>query len=140
MIVLDTNVVSELMRPSPTPAVVDWMAARPAASLFTTALTQAEILRGLRLLADGQRRRGLSAAAEAMFAEDFADRVLSFDQPAARSYAEIAVARKAMGRPIAEIDAQLVAIAHSRGAAVATRNISDFELCGVPLVNPWDSR
>lgn len=115
MIVLDTNVLSELMRPTPSEAVLRWFAGRSAATLFTTTITQAEILFGLALLPEGRRRNDLLTAAEQMFAENFAGRVLPFDSMAAKAFAPIAA---------------------SRGGAPATRNVVDFLDCGVPIVNP----
>ena len=137
MIVLDTNVLSEIMRPEPDPAVAAWISARPASSLFTTAVTQAEILYGVRLLPSARRRSRLEAAIDDMFRTDFAGRVLPFDQAAAHAYAEIAVARRRAGRPISQFDAQIAAIARSRDAGVATRNIADFEGCGIGVIDPW---
>ncbi len=137
MIVLDTNVISELMRPRPAPAVLTWFGRHPAASLFTTALTEAEIRYGVELLPEGRRRAALTAAVDELFADDFRGRVLVFDGPAARRFAHIAARRRHSGRPIAQIDAQIAAIASSRGAAVATRNVVDFEGCGVEVVDPF---
>jgi toxin FitB len=137
MIVLDTNVISEMMRPSPARAVADWFARNPRSSLFTTALSQAEILYGLELLPEGRRRDELFAAARPVFDEDLGGRVLPFDSDAAVDFAEIAVSRRRAGRPISQIDAQIAAIVRSRGASLATRNVSDFEDCGIALVNPW---
>jgi hypothetical protein len=139
LIVLDTNVLSEMMRPAPDPVVTEWLSARPATSLFTTTITQAEILYGLQLLTAANRRSRLATAAQEMFAIDFAGRVLSFDQAAAQAYAEIAVARRRAGRPIAQFDAQIAAIARSRDAAVATRNVPDFEVCGIGVIDPWQA-
>jgi predicted nucleic acid-binding protein len=139
LIVLDTNVLSEMMRPASDPVVTEWLSARPATSLFTTTITQAEILYGLQLLTAANRRSRLATAAQEMFAIDFAGRVLSFDQAAAQAYAEIAVARRRAGRPIAQFDAQIAAIARSRDAAVATRNVPDFEGCGIGVVDPWQA-
>lgn len=138
MIVLDTNVLSELMRPVPSEAVITWMASQPAPSLYTTSITQAEILHGVRLLPPGKRRRAFEAAAEAMFREEFGGRILPFSSEAASPYASIAVDRRCAGRPISHFDAQIAAIARSSGARIATRNVDDFEGCGVDLVNPWD--
>jgi predicted nucleic acid-binding protein len=137
MVVLDTNVLSELMRPRPAPAVEIWVAAQPSASLFTTAVTQAEVLLGLALLPPGRRRSGLLAAADAIFEVDLAGRVLSFDSAAAREFAVIAASGRQAGRPIAQADAQIASIARSRGAALATRNVADFEVCGVRVIDPW---
>lgn len=137
MIVLDTNVLSELMRPEPDANVSAWDAQRPATSLFTTTLTQAEMLYGLRLLPAASRRSRLEAVVSEMFATDFAGRVLPFDQAAAHAYAEIAAARRRAGRPIAQFDAQIAAIARSRDAGVATRNVADFEGCGIDVIDPW---
>ena len=139
MIVLDTNVLSEAMRAVPAPEVLRWLGSHPASSLFTTAITQAEILYGLQLLPKGKRRTALEAAIEAIFEEDFADRILPFDSDAAHVFPEIAAARRAMGRPIAQLDAQIAAIARSRGAKLATRNTQDFEHCGITVVNPWSA-
>lgn len=140
MIVLDTNVISELMRAEPAPAVLAWIKGQPGSGLFTTTLSQAEIFYGLALLPEGKRREALQAAARAMFETDFADRILSFDTSAAPVYAQIAVARRLAGRPIAQIDAQIGAIARARGARLATRNVKDFEACGIELIDPWRAR
>jgi predicted nucleic acid-binding protein len=137
VIILDTNVLSEMMRPSPSPQVLRWASARPARQLFTTTLTQAEILCGVELLPKSKRRTGLESAVQAMFQEDFAGRILAFDSDAAIMFAKIAAARRALGRPIAQFDAQVAAIARSHGAAVATRDTSDFADCSIPVVNPW---
>ena len=137
MIVLDTNVLSETMRSSPSPQVLDWLKGQPPLLLFTTAVTQAEILYGLALLPNGKRRSALRAAAEAMFEHDFANRILTFDSDAARIFSTIAAARRSLGRPIDVLDAQIAAIVRARGAALATRNASDFDHCGVTIVNPW---
>ena len=137
MIILDTNVLSELMKPKPTTKVVDWMAAQPAASLYTTSITQAEILHGLMLLPLGRRQSALEAAATSMFAEDFGGRILGFGSDAAPPYAQIASDRRRAGRPISHFDAQIAAIARFMGAAVATRNTADFDGCGVTVVDPW---
>jgi toxin FitB len=137
MIVLDTNVLSEALRPTPEPSVLDWLANQPRASLFITTVTRGEILYGIRLLAEGKRRRGLWDAARKIFDADFADQVLSFDSDAADMYADIAASRRAAGNPISQFDAMVVAMARSRGASVATRNTKDFDDCGVDVINPW---
>lgn len=137
MIVVDTNAVSELLRPAPDERVLGWFAAQPRATLFTTTVTRAEILYGLRLLPGGKRRRGLEQAVLAVFNDDFVNRVLGFDVHAADAYAEIAASRQAAGRPISQFDAMIAAMARSRGAALATRNVRDFADCGVEIVDPW---
>ena len=137
MILLDTNVLSELMRPSPAPSVSAWVAKQSAAELFTTAITEAEIFYGIELLVKGKRREQLLAAAEAMFTEDFADRVHSFDHDSARAFSKIAARRRELGRPISQADAQIAAIAQVRRARLATRNLADFRDCEIELVDPW---
>jgi predicted nucleic acid-binding protein len=139
VIILDTNVVSELMKPAPAASVVRWAAAQPASGLYTTSITQAEILHGVMLLPAGRRRKTFESAAEAMFQEDFAGRVLPFGSDAARPYADIAAGRRRAGRPISHFDAQIAAIALCNGAAIATRNVADFEGCGVKIINPWSA-
>jgi predicted nucleic acid-binding protein len=138
MIVLDTNVLSEVLRPSPDIGVVAWLGSQSAAALFTTTVTQAEILYGIDLLPAGSRKRGLSAAVEGIFDEDFSGRLLSFDSAAAFAYAEIAGSRRASGRPISQLDAMIAGVARSRGAILATRNIKDFIDCGLDLIDPWN--
>jgi toxin FitB len=126
------------MRPSPSPAVMAWLSQRPGGGhFFVSTITVAEILFGIELLPSGKRRDKMLAEANATFAEDFAGRILPFDEGAARAFPEIAAARRARGRPIADLDAQIAAIARSRDAILATRNITDFEGCGIRLVNPW---
>jgi hypothetical protein len=105
---------------------------------FTTSITEAEIFYGIELLAKGKRREGLLAAVEATFTEDFADRVFGFESDTARSFSKIAAQRRALGRPISHADAQIAAIALVRGAKLATRNIADFEECGLDVVGPWN--
>ena len=137
MIILDTNVLSELMRPNPSPAVAAWVARQPTTELFTTSITEAEIFYGIELLTKGKRRERLRAAAEAMFAEDLAGRIFSFESDAARVFSRIAVHRRALGKPISHADAQIAAIAQARGAKLATRNTGDFKDCGLDIVDPW---
>ena len=137
MIILDTNVVSEVVRPAPAPEVIRWLVAQPASGVFITTITQAEIFYGLEVMPKGKRRTNLQFAIEAIFGEDFADRVLPFDSDAARAFASIAASRRVLGRPIAQLDAQIAAIARSRSGTLATRDAHDFEHCGIPLVNPW---
>ncbi len=137
MLILDTNVISEIMQLSPSPRVLEWWSQQQAGELFTSTVTMAEILYGIELLPKGKRRDKMLAEAEAMFAEDFVGRILPFDEEAARVFPEIAAGRRSQGRPMAEFDAQIAAIARSRRAILATRNTADFEACGVRLLNPW---
>ena len=138
MIIADTNVVSELMLPLPSQRVRTWInEQRQNDEVWLTAVNAAEIMYGIELLPKGKRRDDLLLAAEAMLATEFVDRVLSFDESAARAFAEIAAARRLMGRPISEFDAQIASIARANDAALATRNTADFEGCGIRLVNPW---
>ena len=139
MIVLDTNVVSELMRDNAHAEVLAWLDERPTRELFVTAVTEAEIRTGIAFLPEGKRRKGLGEAAEQVLDNLFAGRVLPFDSSAARAYAEIAAARRAAARPISQADGQIAAIAVSRGMAVATRNVSDFEGMGIDIIDPWPS-
>ncbi len=134
---LDTNLLSELLRAAPEPSMLGWFAAQPAETLFVSAVTQAEMMLGARLLPAGKRRSALEAALLTMFDEDFAGRIISFDTAAVAAYVEIVSSRRAAGRPISQFDAQIAAIARSCGASVATRNVADFEGCGIRVVNPW---
>jgi predicted nucleic acid-binding protein len=134
---LDTNVLSEMMRRAPSPEVAAWVSRQPSESLFTASVCQAEILAGIAVLADGRRKRDLAAAAHAVFAEDFAGRVLPFDMEAAATYAEVFAGRRRAGRTVATIDLMVAAIARTQGASVVTRNLRDFDDCGVDVVNPW---
>jgi predicted nucleic acid-binding protein len=137
MIVLDTNVLSEVLRVKPEPRVLEWLSDQPRASVFTTTITRGEILYGIRVLPAGKRRDGLWDAATKMFEVDFDGQVLTFDSVAADEFAEISAARRAAGRPITQFDAQIAGITRSRGAQLATRNVSDFEKCGFDVINPW---
>ena len=136
MIIVDTNVLSELMRADAEQRVLRWLSAQPVLSLHTTAITEAEILAGLGALPRGKRRTSLEDAALALFT-DFRGRILSFDSAAAREYAEVARLRRRAGRPIAFADAQIAAIARATGARVATRDVGGFEDCDVDVVDPW---
>lgn len=138
MVVIDTNIVSELMRAEPSEEVLAWMNDRPPRELFVTAITEAEIRTGIASLPEGKRRRSLAQACERAFESLFAGRVLPFDRDAARANAEIVAARRAIGRPVAQADGQIAAIARSRDMAVATRNIRDFQFMGIEVFDPWD--
>ena len=137
MIVLDTNVISELMKPNPDSHVFKWFALQARDSLFSTAVNQAEILGGIALLANGKRREQFEKAADATFAEDFGERILPFDSAAAHHFARIVVERSRSGRPISQADAQIAAISRAHRASLATRNVADFEDCGIAVIDPW---
>jgi toxin FitB len=137
VIILDTNVVSEVIRAEPDPSVASWLASRPSSSLFITTITQAELLYGLRLLPESRRRRDLTDAVQSIVRDELRGRVLSFDGAAAEAYAVIAADRRARGRPISAFDAQIAAIGRSRGAGVATRNVDGFDGCGIDVYDPW---
>lgn len=136
MIVLDTNVISELMRPQPDPAVFEWVAKQPRETLYTTYVNEAEIFYGISAMPQGRRRDGFVSAADILFNGVFSGRVLPFGGAAARRYGEIVVSRRAMGRPIEAFDALIAAIAFSAEAAVATRDTGGFSDCGLTLINP----
>ncbi len=137
MILLDTNVLSEALKPSPAEPVLRWLSAQEPVTTFTTTITQAEILYGIELLPAGKRKLRLSTAIRQIFAQEFEDRILSFNGDAAEAYAKIVAGRGSAGRPISQFDAMIAAIARSRRAALATRNIADFEDCGVQIISPW---
>ena len=137
MVLLDTNVVSELMRDTPSAEVLSWMDERPTRELFLTAVTEAEIRTGIAILPSGERQRSLADAAERALGVLFAGRILPFDSGAARAYADIAATSRAAGRPISQSDCQIAAIARSSGMAVATRNVRDFAVTGIEVIDPW---
>ena len=139
MIILDTNVLSELVRPQPSPRVVAWVGGQPGPALFTTSITRGEMLYGVETLPASRRRIALREAIVQIFEVEFANRVLPFDSAASDFYASICAGRRRSGRPIAPFDAQIAAIARSRGAAVATRNVGDFDGAGVDVVDPWST-
>jgi toxin FitB len=138
MIILDTNVISELMLRLPEPAVSAWFEMQLTQSTFTTAVSLAEILYGIRILPVGHRRQDLEVLAAGIFYTDFSDRVLPFDGHAADIYASISAHRRALGRPVGEFDAQIAAIALSQGSSLATRNVRDFEHLDLDIINPWN--
>jgi predicted nucleic acid-binding protein len=137
MTILDTNVVSEVMKPTPSPNLTAWLSGQRLDELFITAITVAETLYGIGLLPKGKRRDALLREADSAFTDDFAGRILVYDESAARIFALISAARRSQGRPIGIHDAQIAAIARANNAALATRDVGDFESCGVKLVNPW---
>ena len=137
MIVLDTNVVSTLMRREPEPAVVSWLDSLPAESVWTTSISVFEIRLGLEVLVDGRRRRALEEAFAKALAEDFENRVLPFDEAAAQAAGIIAAERRRAGRSVQIRDVQIAGITKARKATLATRNTRHFEGCGLTLVDPW---
>lgn len=135
MIVLDTNVLSEVMKPLPSLTVAAWMAAANPSDLFTTAVTEAEIRLGIELLPIGRRKLQLDAGAQRIFAL-FDNRILPFDSIASRAFAQIVADRRRAGVPISDLDAQIAAITGSRGMALATRNVQDFQGTGINIIDP----
>lgn len=137
MIVLDTNVISELARKEPGPGVLSWLDSLEVSEVATTAITAAELRYGIARLPDGRRKRELAAVIRGILTEDFHGRVLPFDERASVRYADVVTDREQTGRPIGVADAQIAAICRDLGATLATRNIPDFEEAGIELVNPW---
>jgi predicted nucleic acid-binding protein len=137
MPLLDTNVVWELMNAAPNAGVVAWIDRLPRSELFVAAITQAELLCRVALLPAGRRRDEIARAVNTVFAALFRQRVLPFDSAAASAYADIGANRRRSGRPISAFDAAIAAVARSRGAPLATRNVSDFEGCGLVVIDPW---
>jgi predicted nucleic acid-binding protein len=137
MIIIDTNVISELLRPTPEPAVEAWLGAQDGLSIYLTAISESELRYGVAIMANGKRRDGLSNAIDRILRDDMAGRILPFDSAAARAYADIAASRRSAGKPIAQADCQIAAIALAHGAPVATRNTPDLKGCGIDLINPW---
>ncbi len=137
MIILDTNVVSELTRPDPDIGVIDWVTRQAPSNLYVSSISEAEMRYGVEIMPAGKRRDRLRAEIKGMLREDFAGRILPFDSNAARSYAAIAADRRSAGRPINQADCQIAAIAHSLGAWLATRNTTDFAGCGIDVIDPW---
>lgn len=136
MIVLDTNVVSELMRLKPSPAVIAWLRTHPARNLCTTVVTVAEVRYGIARLPAGRRKDRLAEAADDVFL-GFPEQVLAFDAAAAVAYADVVAARDRTGVPIHGFDAQIAAICRIHQAALATRNVGDFNATGIELMDPW---
>jgi predicted nucleic acid-binding protein len=136
MIIIDTNVVSELMRPEPDPGVASWVRARDRRELRMTAISLAEVRYGIARLPDGRRKQVLLGAADEIFSA-FADQILPVDAAAAEHYAVIASSRERAGKPIPGFDALIAAVCRSQGATLATRNVSDFDGTGIEIINPW---
>lgn len=137
MIVLDTNVLSEMLRPQPDPSVVDWIDSITRSMIVTTSVTRAELMYGIESMPSGRRRDLLRCLAHDVFEIDLRGRLLGFDRDAADAYAVIGSIRRSRGQPVGQSDAMIAAIVHLRGAVRATRNVRDFVGCGVAVVNPW---
>ncbi|MEM9148716.1 MAG: type II toxin-antitoxin system VapC family toxin [Pseudomonadota bacterium] len=133
MIILDTNVVSELLRLAPEPRVEAWLSRQDGGQVYLTAVSEAELRTGVAIMAAGKRRDDLAHAIDAMLREDFRGRILSFDSAAVSAYAAIAAERRAAGKPIS----QIAAIGRVHRTAIATRNARDFEGAGIEVVDPW---
>lgn len=138
MILLDTNVISELMKTAPSLKVMRWLDDQEVTQLFISTITIAEISYGLQVLPDGNRRRSLETLFEKAIDRSFKYRILSFDEPAAYIYGELMGKRKKVGRPLSILDGQIAAIALTNGTSIATRNIRDFADCNLNLINPFE--
>jgi len=137
VIILDTNILSELMRPSPNMRVVNWLNAEEPLGVTITAITVAEILYGIERLPDGKRKQRFAQLAAEMFEEDFTERILPFDEVAAAYYATLVADSERSGRIVHSADAQIAAICQQHKAQLATRNVKDFEHLGISIIDPW---
>jgi toxin FitB len=138
MLILDTNILSEAMRPTPNDAFARWMQRESAGDHYATAVSEAELMQGIQQLPDGRRKNDLGLAARRILAL-IDGRILPFDRAAAVEFAEIVTSRRQLGRPIGILDAQIAAIARARSMAIATRDVADFADTGVTIINPWGS-
>lgn len=138
MIILDTNIISEIMRPNPTPIVLEWLGTQPITELATTTVNLAEIKYGLARLAFGRRRTDLEKKFNSFVARGFGNRIFDFDGPAADAYGDMVVGRERTGRRLEGFDGLIAAIARSRALPIATRNKDDFERCGIHVLSPWE--
>ncbi|MCK6441161.1 type II toxin-antitoxin system VapC family toxin [Elstera cyanobacteriorum] len=139
MILLDTNILSEVMCDEPDPRVLAWLDAQAPDHVFTSTITEAEIRFGIALLAEGRRKALLCVAADRLFVETLSGRILPFGRDAALHYAALASERRRSGNPISTADCQIASIARAASLSLATRNIRDFDPCGVPVINPWET-
>jgi toxin FitB len=139
MMLLDTNVLSEIIRAQPEPAVLAWLDKQPQEELWTASVVIAELFAGIDMMASGRKQNALRAAVEGMIAEDFQGQILDFDLRAARQYGQILAKRRKIGRPIREFDAQIAAIASVHGATLITRDRNDFVSCGLTVTDPWSA-
>lgn len=139
MIILDTNVVSEPMKPNGNPAVRDWLDRQVAETLYLTATSLSELLVGIEILPHGKRKEGLAAALSELLVSLFGPRILPFDRQAAIAYAPLIGRARAAGYPVSAADGQIGAIADAHGFVVATRDTAPFNAIGVSVINPWKS-
>lgn len=139
MFVLDTNVISETFKPQPDAGVASWMDGALAGHAYVTALTKAELLVGLGQMPDGKRKAGLEEVIDTFFGKWLKTPILAFGSREAQFYAKIVAHRRGRGLAIGEFDAQIASIARSHGFVVVTRNVADFEHCGVEIINPWEA-
>lgn len=139
MVILDTNVISEVVRPKPESAVISWLGAQPRTTLYITTITRGELLYGAEILPEGERRIQLKQQLQTILDQEFSGQILPFDNRAANQFALIAAKRRQQGMPISQFDAMIAAIARSHEAKLATRNTRDFIECGIELINPWES-
>jgi predicted nucleic acid-binding protein len=137
VIVLDTNVISELIRRAPSPAVLKRIWGFPSDDLCTTVITEAEIRLGLAILPGGRKRTALQVQVDLILTEDFPGRIFPFDSEASQAYAKLVAARRTAGRPISLVDAQIAAIVQTHRAVLVTRNARDFQGCQFDVINPW---
>lgn len=137
MVVLDTNIISEIMRPLPNNTVVEWLDGQKTQHLYLTTITLAEIRYGLSIMQDGKKRQRLTNQFESYLSEGFEGRILDFTAESATHYAKIMSQRKSLGLPMSMADGQIAAIANAYHFAVATRNVKDFEQCGLDIINPF---
>ena len=139
MIVLDTNIISEMMKSIPSPLVVAWIDQQNVDELFITTITIAEIVYGLKTLPTSKRRTTLEDAFYKTITQSFESRILFFNELSAHCYGKLMAVRKNIGKPMSILDGQIAAIAQDSGFAVATRNIRDFSDCGLDLINPFEA-
>ena len=139
MIIIDTNVLSEVLRPEPDVRVSTWLARQPSRQMYTTAISRAEINFGILAMPDGSRKARLSEAAQAMFDVYFSGRLLPFDETAADEFASLSAGLKRVGRPMGIFDGMIASIVRSRGARLVTRNTKDFGECEIELIDPWNA-
>jgi toxin FitB len=139
MLILDTNVISELMNPQGSQTVKSWVNSQSRARLFTTTITKAEILYGIAILPEGNRKQRLQDAAHIVFNQEFFNQLLVFDSESAENFASLSTDRRKQGHPISQFDAQIAAICRTHQAAIVTRNVDDFLNCQIEIINPWDA-